>query len=323
MAVDLALPAAATEHIRRISLRRDLEAVADLVELCFSDTLDLEGRNFLRSMRETARNARLIGWTDTITDHTPTPQTGLVWEEQGRLIGNVSLIPITVRGRRCYLIANVAVHPDYRGRRIGRLLTVAAMDFARSRHVPATWLQVREDNPAAIHIYRDLSFVERARRTTWRASEEVPPLPDSPSLSLGGRRANHWPEQQQWLDYLYPTEFSWSLPLDRKLLRPDFWGFAYRFLSFDYPRQWAVQRRGELRGVLTWRHMNGYSDPLWLAVPQAVDEAALFALLVYARARIPRRQPTSLNLPAGLAKDALYRAGFHPAHTLIWMEYRF
>jgi GNAT superfamily N-acetyltransferase len=304
-------------------MRRDLEAVADLVELCFSDTLDLEGRNFLRGMRETARNASLMGWTDSLIDHSPTPQTGLIWEQDQRIIGNVSLIPITASARRCYLIANVAVHPDYRDQGIGRTLTSAAMEFARSRHVPSVWLQVRDDNPAAVHIYRDLSFIERTRRTTWRTTDEIPPLPDTPGLSLGGRRSSFWPDQQLWLDRLYPHEFAWSLPVDRNLLRPDLWGITYRLMSFDYPRQWAVQRQGELQAILAWRHGSGYSDPLWLAAPEPVDEEALFALLVYARSRIPRRQPISLNLPASLAKDTLLRAGFRPAHTLIWMEYRF
>jgi len=323
MAIDIALPSTAQGHIRRLSMRRDLEAVANLVELCFSDTLDLEGRNFLRGMRETARSASLMGWTDSLIDHSPTPQTGLVWEQDQRIIGNVSLIPITVSAHRCYLIANVAVHPDFRGQGIGRMLTSAAMDFARSRHVPAVWLQVRDDNPSAIHIYRDLSFIERTRRTTWRATEEIPRLPDSPGLSLGGRRSSFWPDQQLWLDRLYPTGFSWSLPIDRNLLRPDLWGMTYRFMAFDYPHQWAVQHHGELQGVLTWRHVNGYNDPLLLAAPEHANEEALFALLVYARSRIPRSQPTSLNLPASMAKDSLHRAGFRPAHTLIWMEYRF
>lgn len=323
MVVDLALPQNPDSHIRRINLRHDLEAVADLVELCFSDTLDLEGRNFLRNMRESARSAHLMGWTDSIIDHTPTPQTGLVWEQDGRLIGNVSLIPITVSSRRCYLIANVAVHPDHRRQGIGRMLTAAAMDFAQGRHVPAAWLQVRDDNPSAVDIYRNLGFAERTRRTTWRASDEIPNLSIPPHLTLGRRRASHWPQQQRWLEQLYPAEFSWSLPIDRKLLRPDMFGFAYRFMAFDYPRQWSVLDHGVLKGVLTWRHVNGYHDPLWLAIPQDVAEEALLALVNYARAHIPRRQPLSLNLPAELARDALHQAGFRPAHTLIWMEYRF
>lgn len=323
MAIDISLPPTAQGHIRRLSIRRDLEAVADLVELCFSDTLDSEGRNFLRNMRDSAYSANLVGWTDSLIDHSPTPQTGLVWEQDQRLIGNVSLIPITVNSRRCYLIANVAVHPEYRGQGIGRLLTSSALEFARSRHVPAAWLQVRDDNPSAIHIYRDLLFIERTQRTTWHTSAEIPFLPNLPGLSLGGRRSGFWPDQQLWLDRLYPHEFSWSLPIDRKLLRPDLLGLTYRFMSFDYPRQWAVQRDGELQGVLTWHHVNGYNDPLWLAAPEHVDEEALFALLVYARSRIPQKQPVSLNLPAGLARGSLRRAGFRPAHTLIWMEYRF
>lgn len=323
MALDIALSPSADSHIRRISLRRDLEAVADLVEMCFNDTLDQEGRNFLRNMRENARNAHVMSWTDTLTDHTPTPQTGFVWEQDGRMIGNVSLIPITVNSQRCYLIANVAVHPDYRNRGIGRSLTIAAMAFARNRQVPATWLQVRDDNPAAVHIYRNLAFIERTQRTTWRATESIPPLPHSPALSLGARRASHWQNQQRWLNRLYPPEFSWNLTVDHKLLQPDFWGFLYRFLSFDYPHQWAVQRNAELEGVLAWRHLNGHNDPLWLAIPEKVDEEALFALLVYARARIPRHQTISMNLPADLTNDSLLQSGFRPSHTLIWMEYRF
>jgi ribosomal protein S18 acetylase RimI-like enzyme len=320
---DFVLPSAAEGHIRRLSLRRDLEAVADLVELCFDSSLDSEGRSYLRSMREAARNAQVMGWTDTFSDHTPTPQTGLVWEQDGRLIGNVSLIPITVLSRRCYLIANVAVHPDYRSRGIGRMLTSAALDFARTRHVPEVWLQVRHDNPPAVHIYQQLAFTERTRRTTWRASDDPPRLPASPRLSVGRRRTDHWPEQLRWFDRLYPPEFAWSLPLDRSLLRPDWFGTAYRFFSFEYPRHWAVQSQGRLEGVLTWRHLNGYNDPLWLAVPDSVNEEALLALLVHARQHIPRQQPLSLNLPAGLGQEALLQAGLHPTQTLIWMQYRF
>lgn len=323
MAQDFALPPDAEGHIRRLSLRRDLEAVADLVELCFADSLDPEGRSYLRNMREMARSAQLMAWTESFYDRTPTPQTGLVWEEEQRLVGNVSLIPITVLAQRCYLIANVAVHPEHRGRGIGRLLTRAAMEFARSRHVPAVWLQVRDNNPAALHIYQQLAFVERARRTTWRASLEYPQLTVQRGLHIGRRQSAHWTQQQRWLERLYPPEFAWNLSLEHTLLRPDLWGIIYRLLSFDFPRHWVAQSEAGLEGVITWRHVNGSNDPLWLAAPEEVNEEALFPLLVYARKHIPRRQPISLNLPEGLGSHALQQAGFRPDHTLIWMQYRF
>jgi len=44
MVVDIAIPASAEGHLRRLDMRRDLEKVADLVELCFYDTLDPEGK---------------------------------------------------------------------------------------------------------------------------------------------------------------------------------------------------------------------------------------------------------------------------------------
>ena len=50
--------------------------------------------------------------------------------------------------------------------------------------------------------------------------------------------------------------------------------------------------------------------------------AAIQALLLAARQQLPARKPASLNLPAGLAIQALWSAGFQHQNTLIWMEYR-
>lgn len=323
MAAELTFPSTAENHLRRLDARRDLEAVADLVELCFAETLDQDGRNYLRSMREAARSARLMSWTNAIQDQSPNPLTGIVWEEDGRLIGNTSLIPIMVEGRRSYLIANVAVHPDWRGRGIGRMLTARAMEFAHRRGLSEVWLQVRDDNAPAINIYTGLGFQERARRTAWSVAGEIPKVSPPEGVSVGPRRAEHWAQQRLWLQQLYPPEFSWHFMLGWNSLRPGLlWSF-YRFFAFDYPRQWAVTRRGALQGVLAWKHATGTSGSLWLAVPPQVDEEALLALLVYIRKRVPRPQPLTLNIPAGLADGALHTAGFFPHQTLIWMEYRF
>ena len=58
------------------------------------------------------------------------------------------------------MIANVATHPEYRGRGIARALTMTALDHARYHNAVATWLQVRDDNPDAIHIYKTCGFEE-------------------------------------------------------------------------------------------------------------------------------------------------------------------
>ena len=200
MPLDLPLPAAAQGHLRRLNTQRDLESVANLVELCFDDTLDAEGRTYLRNMRESARSAQWTGWVNSLAEYSPTPPSGLVWEENGQLVGNLSLIPIICRGQRCYLIANVAVHPDHRGRGIGRTLTATALDYIRSRNAPSAWLQVRHDNPPAIHIYQALGFQERTRRTTWFVSNQAPqvgihrvardPGHGDPALGIPGREGD-------------------------------------------------------------------------------------------------------------------------------------
>ena len=63
---------------------------------------------------------------------------------------------------------------DRRG--IARELTMAAMQRAREKHAQAIWLHVRDDNPGAIELYRELGFVERTRRTNWQALSGTTPI---------------------------------------------------------------------------------------------------------------------------------------------------
>jgi GNAT superfamily N-acetyltransferase len=210
MSLNLPLPAAAQNHLRRLNTQRDLLAIADLVELCFYDTLDPEGRSYLRNMRESARSAQWMGWADSLADQAPIPPAGLVWEEDGRLIGNLSLIPITCQGRRCYLIANVAVHPEQRGRGIGRMLTAVALDYIRNRKAPAAWLQVRDDNRPPSHLSK--TGLSQARHRTYRSSQEKRP-------SRSAAQADHRPAPPralaaaaQWLERLcqsFPGTCRW------------------------------------------------------------------------------------------------------------------
>jgi ribosomal protein S18 acetylase RimI-like enzyme len=101
-----------------------------------------------------------------------------VWEEAGQLVGNLSMIPISVQGKRSYMIANVATHPDYRGRGIATALTYTAVRHAQEHGTSSVWLQVRDDNPSAIHIYVTQGFEERLRRTTWYSAPSYPSLGD-------------------------------------------------------------------------------------------------------------------------------------------------
>ncbi|HSB65847.1 MAG TPA: N-acetyltransferase [Anaerolineales bacterium] len=320
MIAEAALPVGAAGHLRRLDMRRDLAKVADLVELCFYDTLDPEGRQYLNEMRRAAQNTSLLGWASSLIDESPMPPSGYIWEEDSRLVGNLSLIPISWQGRKGYMIANVATHPDYRGRGIAKALTTVALEHAKEHGSASVWLQVRQDNPAAIHIYEVSGFIERLRRTSWYSGPNNPDSKPMPGVRITARQSRHWKLQREWLQQCYPIELTWNIPFDWTMFRPDIWGKLYRTFALDFLQHWSVERDGQLKGVVSWRHSNGFTDPIWLALPQAVDQDAILTLLAESRKAIHKTQPLSLNYPAGEAVEVLKLAGFYAHQTLIWMS---
>lgn len=320
--MEAALSTNAKEHLRRLDVRKDLTRVADLVELCFFDTLDPEGRQYLNEMRRAAQNPSVIRLANSLMEESAFMPSGYVWEEAGQLVGNCSLIPVTIEGKRGYMIANVATHPDYRGQGIATALTIASLRHAREHRVSSVWLQVREDNPSAIHIYETNGFIERLRRTSWFSGPSFPNETTPAGVNVVNRQPYHWASQRLWLKALYPRDMAWNIPFDWNLFRPDIWGKFYRAFSLEFLRHWSVERDGVLKGVLSWKHSTGFTDTLWLAIPELFDHEAILSLLISARSSMRREQPLSLNFPARTAVDLLQAAGFYPHQTLIWMENR-
>jgi ribosomal protein S18 acetylase RimI-like enzyme len=178
-------------HLRPMNMFRDLPAVADLIELCFANTMDNDGQRYIADMRRASRDDGFLRWASHMTESASLPLTGFVWEEDGRIVGNASLIPFRDRGKRIYLIANIAVHPEYRRRGIARVLTRRAMKYGWDKKASALWLHVRDDNPGAIELYGELGFQEVTRRTTWAArSDPSSPDPSPTSRSCRAIRAS-------------------------------------------------------------------------------------------------------------------------------------
>lgn len=309
-------------YIRRINVRQDLLAVADLIELCFASTLDADGRDYLRHLRWAARDAQYLSWLQGAAERLSAPLYGFVWEENGQITGNLSLIPMMRGGRMVYLIANVAVHPDHRRRGIGHQLTQHALQYLRERGVRSAWLQVRDDNDVAYRLYRSTGFIERSRRTTWQSSDQHaawPVLPDG--LTIQPRRAADWDLQSRWLQAAYPPDVTWNLNYSLRRLNPSLLNQILCLLRGESQKHWAAVRRDEALGMITWEPMRSASDMLWVAVPEANEALALQPLLAHARMAMVRRgRPLSVNYPAGRARDSFTAAGFVEHQTLIWME---
>jgi len=320
MAAGPSLVLSGMAQLRPLNVLRDLPAVADLVETCFANTMDAEGRRYIQQMRRAGQDNAFLRWATTAVETVSMPLSGFVWEENSEVIGNVSLIPYRWKKRRYFLIANVAVRPDQRRRGIGRFLTQAAMDQARRRGADEIWLQVRDDNPGAIDLYRSLGFVEMARRTTWQAKpDRTTPLPEPPE-TITRRRKRDWGLQEDWLRRLYPGLMDWYQPTPWTLLRPGPGPALYRFVLDSDIRHWAVREGERLRCVLTWQAMTGMSDRLWAALPPGEDPSALTVLLAAVRRSMTWRQSLTLDFPAGECQAAIETAGFHIHRTLLWMK---
>jgi ribosomal protein S18 acetylase RimI-like enzyme len=319
----LTIPAKTKDHphLRPLNVLRDLSAVADLIELCFSPTMDNDGQRYLSDMRRASRDDSFLRWASRMSETAAMPMMGYVWEQDGRIIGNASLIPFRDRGKRIYLIANVATHPDYRRRGIGRALTERVMRQARDKRASAIWLHVRDDNPGAIMLYQELGFQEIARRTTWQASPEHRlSYPDN-DLEIVPRNPRFWPLQQEWLRRLYPKDLSWYQSWDTNALRPGLWNWLYLlFIDFNI-KQWAAIRNDELLATLTWMPQGGRPESLFAGTPSpGANAEALVSLLIHARRTITYPPYLTLDYPADEMTDAFSAAGFSPRRTLLWMR---
>jgi ribosomal protein S18 acetylase RimI-like enzyme len=307
-------------RIRSLNPMRDLSAVADLVELCFKSTMDRDGRRYLQDMRRSATDSAFLRWASKTSDSISLPLNGYVWEDNGRIIGNVSLIPYNRRNKHVYLIANVATHPDFRRRGIGRMLTDSAMKHARDKHADEIWLHVREDNPGAITLYEDLGFRERYRRTTYNSSSSAPIIQAPQGTQIRPRRTVDWAEQSAWLERLHPQGISWYYSNFWNVLKPGMMNSLGNFLADVNVDHWTAWRAGELHSTASVIYGRDRVDIIWVAAaPDGTDEA-LHAMLVRIRSSIDSRRGLLLEYPAHQSEDAIRAAGFALHRTLLWMK---
>lgn len=320
-----------SKYIRVFDARRDLNQVADLIELCFNDTLDVEGKDYIKQMRKAAENPIFINWASAIGYRVSMPLSGFIWEEDEKIIGNLSLIPYYPSGKKYFLIANVAVHPLYRRRGIAKQLTIKAIDHAIKRGASFAWLHVREENLAAHQLYQSLGFIEKARRTTWIgrknnqthesiAGQKSIHINNNPDYVIRSRSKWDWSLQQFWLKQSYPPELNWQLALNIKHFMPGLKAGIYSFLTDTPVKHWSIVKNKQLLGVLSRTLTHSYADNLWLAVPFESEQVVIFRLLEYVNRTSINNRPLCLDYPAGREVVPISQAGFLKHQTLIWMS---
>jgi putative membrane protein len=204
---------------RRARFPQDVPQIAQLVELGFAEVLDYASRKALRDVRQIAEMG-VAAWSLARIFGGIQPDEwvlGSVWEEEGRVVGNVTLTRRTPE-RGAWLISNVAVHPNFRRRGIARRLARHAVDVIRAEGGRVIYLQVDVANESALRMYRELGFAEIGGRVAWiRAREEKKPPPPEESAAdpcrVSLRTSSEWAEEFALYRDVSPDGTAWNTPL--------------------------------------------------------------------------------------------------------------
>jgi ribosomal protein S18 acetylase RimI-like enzyme len=314
-AAALAGSGASETGLRRTDPRRDLAGVARLVQTAFAGQLDASGQRMLRDMRWLGR-AGWLGWLlgRVVLPPGATPD-GFVWVESGRVVGNLSLLPVDGDPRR-WVIANVAVDPDQRRRGIGRALVQSAIELARQRRARTVVLQVDRSNQAARELYLSLGFQVTSTRTNWIRPRG---LPRPQGIALDGLRPRGFPEwREQWElgQRLLPDGFWWPFLPDERLFRGSGVPAA---IGMNWTHHWVWKPQEVMFASLSAHARLTAGFRFLLLVDTEHRGSAEKAMLARALVELPEGSGGTLEYAAGEAETGFWELGFRPDRSLTWM----
>jgi ribosomal protein S18 acetylase RimI-like enzyme len=297
--------------MRAVDPRRDLSGLADLIETAFADSLDSSGRRMVEEMRRFGR----FGWLGWLAGHLVLPPAafpeGFVWVEDGRLVGNASLMRVEGASDR-WVLANVAVRPEHRRRGIARRLVAACIDLVDEKGAEELLLQVKADNQGAQELYRQFGFALSSTRATWRRSGRPSPDPGIEAVGARPRRPSEWMEHYELARRLAPEGLVWPHPLRASLFRSGSW------LGGEVWRHWVWPEHGPMQAWLSAR-MDSDGARLYLVTPTGLA-AAQQALLQQALRLAGSAGEAWLEVAGDPLDSRLREQGFRLEHRLAWMS---
>jgi ribosomal protein S18 acetylase RimI-like enzyme len=236
--------------------RHHLTQIADLIELCFSDNMDRAGRAVVQDMRVLAN----LGAALTVVQYADRMLKGLmqgfVWVDNHQVIGNVSIFPAGYD--HTWVIANVAVHPDYRGQGIARQLCQAAIQRILEWRGRSVILQVDEDNESAKSVYYRLGFYAESAFTRWQwmvSSHPPRALEAMPYITYRARY--EWKQAYQLLAEQRPNErggLGWLRPTQTSTFRPSLWHSLKSTVDPSRNEEWVIRGQDDALDALLLHH---------------------------------------------------------------------
>ncbi len=249
---------------------------------------------------------------------------GYVWEEDGKIIGNATLLTTRTNGR--FLVVNVAVHPDHRRRGIARDLMAAIIQLVREKNGHEILLQVEKANDAAIHLYQSLRFQTIGHMTTWyTAVSRLRELEPGIDMDIRELPRHNWEEAYRLDTAALPPNLNWPEPLPHDAYKLHYWRRLENFLNGRHAEAWTTTDEAhQLTGVAgiwgEWGrpyHVTLRVHPSW----QGQMERPLLAKIIRRLYTLSRRN-VRLDHPDDdqLMTELLREANFQPRRTLTHMH---
>jgi ribosomal protein S18 acetylase RimI-like enzyme len=329
-------------NLRRIDPVRDLGTIADLIARAFADEIDERGQAALREMRWMARLSPLVWWLAQADPSFQDTFNGFVWEEpsekgraarqSARIVGNVSLNRAP-GSRQRWIICNVVVEDEYRGRGIARKLMEAAIVEAQDLGAVGVVLQVYRDNPPALRLYASMGFEQASGETDLRLERVTPvELLEAPSYRLrpwkpaDGQTAFELARQarpltQQWIRPVRADQYhrDWLLRLGRWISDLIVGRRVYRLTALEGDCMAAML-------TVTAAFRRGDHHLLLLVHPNHVGkiESALISRGLHMLAAIP---PRPVRITVDMDHEAVLKVlqsyGFKEQRTLLTLRQDF
>ncbi len=290
--------------IRRVHLRKDLGAIADLLARGFGDRLDGAGKMAIRAMQQHAQTPTLIKWL--ARSRFQLLSSGWVWAEDGQIIGHVTLH----RERGVWVLANVAVDPDCRRRGIASALIQTALDHAAQKGGGVVHLQVDFDNVPAQNLYERFGFERKAVWVRWwHPTGQVEKI-DGFGGTVRRRQPDEWRAEYEMARSMGRDEIEWLKPLTERAFHRNRW---QRLRYGSLPPHWvAVGEDGALLGsaALDTELLRAFNR-LYLWTGRDCTLQAVAALVPAALLGAAQRRPVLLDHPSqGAEEEALAFCGF-------------
>ena len=317
------------DGLQPLRLARDWRQVLELIEFAFGEELDVEAQRALRNMRMPLLLAPVISALDRMAPPGESMMPGFVWLEGDHVVGTASVRRLHSLNSG-WLVSNVAVHPDWQGRGIGRALLEACLNFAKDQG--GTWavLQARDSNSSARSLYESLGFqtIGEVRRLQKPGTDGHPTV-----VVAHGLRPASWYDGtalSRLARMLTPRDMLWADNLNRALYTTGPLSQLTNRLH-GLRRRWWVQEKPGAGSADLHAAVGVEVDTrnLWhrlrlLVRPQVQDEMLAKKLIAFGLNQLAdvAPKPVEIEHPASdeTAQTVLAEFGFSPLYALVHMR---